>query len=484
VSTAAGGEEQSCGSEEENTSAHHARHFPHPEIRIAPAVVVTCTRPRLSCRAVLRESLRQRELLKRAPAFRSLFLARLGSGLGTYLAAIALQVDVFDRTHSGSWISALLIAEFLPVILIGLLLGPLLDRWPRRTMMVASDLANVVVFAALPFTSSATQIVALAFASGVANGFFRPLVYAGLPNLVADRDLESAGSLLQTIENVTTLIGPPLGGLLVAASSPHANYWINAATFLLSASFVVRIGRERLQTGRAASQGHWRDLVAGFSLVRRSAALSAVLVTWPIFNVASASVNVSEVVLAKHVLNGGDVGFGVLVGAAGLGLAVGSFVAGQVTGRIGLAATYAGSLTLMGLGTGAAALSPNVWVAAGCVVFSGAGNGAAVVCNFLLIARGAPDELRGRAVTVLMSVGSSCLFLGMIAAGRATDAVGARWVWGVAALILLVAAVVGLQRAGRVSEGPLEPPEALPISPAPIAGVGEAVESIESETSP
>ncbi|MHB8468864.1 MAG: MFS transporter [Gaiellaceae bacterium] len=428
---------------------------------------------------MLRRLLRQLELFGRAPSFRLIFLARLGSGLGTYLAAIALQIDVFDRTHSGVWISALLIAEFLPGIFIGLLLGPLLDRWPRKQMMVASDLANVAVFCALPFTTSSSQIVSLALIAGVANGFFRPIVYAGLPNLVDPDDLESANALLQTIENLTILVGPPLGGLIVAVSSPHVNYWFNAATFLFSAAFVVRIPARKLQIERAASKGHWRDLAAGFAIVRRSAALLTVLVTWSIASVGNAAVNVAEVVLAKHVLHAGDVGFGILVAAAGLGLTVGSFVSGEVIGRIGLAATYAGSIALMGIGVGAAALSPDVWVAAVCVAFSGVGNGAAVVCNYLFIARGASDELRGRAVTVLMTSGQTTLFLGMVAAGRLTDVVGARWVWGAAATVVLGTSLIGLKLARRVPEpAPPVAPEDVLLTPAPpVAGIAQALES-------
>lgn len=430
---------------------------------------------------MLRALLRQGELLGRAPEFRLIFFARLGSGLGTYLATVALLIDVFDRTHSGTWVSALLIAEFLPAIVIGLLLGPLLDRWPRRTMMIASDLANLAVFAALPFASSASGVVALALVSGVANGFFRPAVYAGLPNLVADDDLEDASALLQTIENLTMLIGPPLGGLLVAVTSPDTNYWINAATFLLSAAFVVRISGEMLHAERAISQGHWRDLAAGFSIVRRSAALFAVLITWPIVNFAMAGINVAEVSLVKDVFNGGNIGFGVLVGASGLGLVIGSLVSSQATQRFGLARAYSGSIAMMGIGTAAAALSPNVWVAAACVVVSGAGNGVAVVCNFLLIARGAPDNLRGRAVTVLMSIGSTSLFLGMVVSGRLTDLVGARWVWGGAAAICCLGAFVALQYVRRVPERrPAGPPVAAPVSPPPIAGVAEALETESS----
>ena len=71
------------------------------------------------------------DVLRSAPDFRRLFLASFGSGVGTYLAAVALTVDVFDRTGSGAWVSALLIADFLPIIVIGLLFAPLVDRLSR-----------------------------------------------------------------------------------------------------------------------------------------------------------------------------------------------------------------------------------------------------------------------------------------------------------------------------------------------------------------
>src|SRR5262249_36523677 len=69
--------------------------------------------------------------------FRLLFLATLGSGLGNWLAVIALQVDVYDRTHSGWWVAALLIANILPAVFIGLLLGPLVDSLSRKGLMIA-----------------------------------------------------------------------------------------------------------------------------------------------------------------------------------------------------------------------------------------------------------------------------------------------------------------------------------------------------------
>ena len=83
--------------------------------------------------------------------FRLLFLATFGSGIGNWLAVIALPVDVYDRTHSGWWVGALLIANILPAVFIGLLFGPLVDRLSRKGLMIASDLGRLAVFAALPF---------------------------------------------------------------------------------------------------------------------------------------------------------------------------------------------------------------------------------------------------------------------------------------------------------------------------------------------
>jgi MFS family permease len=81
------------------------------------------------------------------------------------------------------------------------------------------------------------------------------------------------------------------------------------------------------------------------------------------------------------------------------------------------------------------------------------------VCNALLVQRGAPDELRGRAFTVIMSSNYAVLGLGMVAAGWLTDALGARWVWGIAAAVTAVAALTGATLArgiapARAAESP------------------------------
>ena len=270
----------------------------------------------------------------------------------------------------------------------------------------------------------------LAGLAGIATGFFRPAVYAGLPNLVDDEELSNATSLLQTGDNLTWMVGPVVGGILIAIQGPDLAYWLNALTFLFSAALLAQIPGARMQAGKVESRGHWHDIGDGVRIVVRSRALLTVLVAWNIVMFGNAAINVAEVVLVKVALESGNIGFGVLVGAGGLGLTIGSFAAGTFVERFGVSWLYGLGISMMALGYSIAAVAPTIAVAVPAVILASLGNGAAVVCNALLVQRGAPDELRGRAFTVIMSSNYALLGLGMIAAGALTDAFGARWVWG------------------------------------------------------
>ena len=347
---------------------------------------------------------RQTDLLRSAREFRLLFLAAVGSGIGTRLAVLALMVDVWDRTHSGKWVAALLVTDFVPIILIGVLLGSFLDRFSRRKLMIASDVLRAAVFCALPFANGAVMVVALAGVVGLATGFFRPASYAGLPNLVPDDELADANGLFQAAENLTWMLGPLLGGVLLSYTSPDGAYWFNAATFVVSALLIARIAESRLQSEKAESEGHLRDVRAGFALLGSSRALLAVVVAWSLASLAVGISDVAEVELAKVAFDSGNFGLGLLMAASGLGLIFGSLWAGWATERFGTATAYGAAIATMGAGIGLAAVSPTVWIASAIVVAVGIGNGVAAVANSLLVQRGTPDTLRGRAFTVAMSV--------------------------------------------------------------------------------
>jgi MFS family permease len=215
-------------------------------------------------------------------------------------------------------------------------------------------------------------------------------------------------------------------------------------TFLVSAALVFSIPERKLRSQESLTRGHWRDVSDGIRLVFMSAPLRTVLVVWNVVLIGSALINVAEVFFAQDVLRAGDVGFGVIVAASGVGLALGSFLAAPSLGKVGLRRHYAGSILLMGVGWGGAALTSEIWVAVPLVVAGALGNGAAIVANQILVQRGAPDRYRGRALATIMSSNYAILGLATAAAGFAVEVWGARAVWLAAGAVYLFGVLVTL----------------------------------------
>lgn len=377
----------------------------------------------------------RRVAVLRHDMYRVLFAATLGSGIGTWMATIALTVDVKNRTDSTWWVSFLFIVTFLPTVVIGLLAGPLVDRLSRKRLLVASDAVRLAVFAALPFVGSASAILALAAVAGVANSFFRPAVLAGVPNLIDDSELASGTSLLQATDWLAAALGPVAGGAIVSASGTHAVYWINAATFLFSAVLILRIPARLLQSEQGITRGHWRDLSDGLSAFRRSRALHVVLVGFGLAMLGVGLVNVSEIFLATRSLHSNAFGYGLLWTATGIGLVAGSLLTGVLLERREVLDVYPFVFLPWAAGALGAAVSPNVWIAAVAMVVSGLGNGLTFPMTVVIVQRYTADRLRGRAFTLIISVHNALLGCAMVAAGALVAAAGARWAYVLAAAL-------------------------------------------------
>jgi MFS family permease len=360
------------------------------------------------------------------------------------MATIALTADVKDRTNSPWWVSALFIVTFLPSVVVGLAAGPLIDRLSRKRLVVASDLVRFGVFAALPFVHTAGGTIALAAVAGIANSFFRPAVLAGVPNLVDEEDLASATSLLQATDWAAATLGPILGGALTALSGPDVVYWINAGTFAFSALLLLRVPSRLLQSEQAITRGHWRDLVEGVVAFRRGSAMFAALFSFGFAMLAIGLINVTEIFLAERALHRGAFGYGLLWAATGLGLVVGSLTSGWLVERRDVIAVYPLAFLPWAAGILGAALAPNIWVATFAMVISGFGNGLAFPMTVLIVQRYTTDRLRGRAFTVIISVHNALLGLAMLGAGALVEAVGSRWTYGLAAILLAIGSATAL----------------------------------------
>jgi MFS family permease len=387
---------------------------------------------------------RQLALLQRAASFRLLWFATLGSGIGTWMATIALAQDVKNRTDSTWWVSGMWIAVFLPSVVVGLTAGPLIDRLSRKRLLIGADLARMGVFVTLPFVTNAAEIIVLAAVVGVGNSFFRPAVLAGVPNLVADEDLAHGTALLQATDWAAATAGPLIGGILTSTSGPHLVYWINAATFLFSAIMVFQIPAMFLHSRQAISRGHWRDIADGLGAFKRSPPMRTVLFALGIAQLAIGLVNTSEIFLAEDALHRGPFGWGLFWSASGLGLVIGSLAVGSILEGRNELAVYPLAYLPWAAGILGAAIAPNIWVGAFAMAVNGFGNGLAFPISVLIIQRHTSDLVRGRAFTVIISAHNALLGIGIVSAGGLAAAVGARWTFGIAAALFGAASLTAL----------------------------------------
>jgi MFS family permease len=205
-------------------------------------------------------------------AARRVAAARLLSLTGSSAAFTALLFVVYRQTRSSAWVAAALL---LTLGVRGVLspLGSLLgDRFDRRSVMIASDLAGAACFAAMAPIHGAGPLLILAFLAAVVETPFFPAASGAVPNLVPVDDLAWANSTVALGSNIGYLVGPAMGGAMVGALGAPAVFGVNAISFVASAALVMT-ARGSFSGDRTDASAH-RGVRAGFRFIAADRVLS------------------------------------------------------------------------------------------------------------------------------------------------------------------------------------------------------------------
>jgi MFS family permease len=380
---------------------------------------------------------------------RRFFLAHTQSSLGTGAAYVALLLLAYHRFHSPWAITLVLLADFLPAIALGPLLGAAVDRFGRRRSAVIADAGRALAFAGIWLAPSFALTVAFALIAGVGTALFKPAVLAGLPNLVDDERLPAATSLYGAIADLGHTLGPALAGAALLVTGPRELLLANAITFAVSAVLVARVDLGAPSTSvcerRSSLLGEARH---GISVTLRIPTVRTLLIGSSLAILAAGMTNVGELQLAKTSLHAGDAGFSIFVALSGIGIVAGSLAAGSGAGG-SLTRRYLLGLVAMAGGMLAAGLAPVFAIAAVAFVALGGGNGLASVSEQLLIQRSVPDELLGRAFGVKSALISGAFASSLLLGGLVTSLVGPRALFALAGAGLLCAAAWSAARLSR-----------------------------------
>jgi MFS family permease len=294
---------------------------PAPHEMDSEPVVQETARPRAAITAPLRHR-----------AFRFLFLGQVISDLGDWLDLLALiALIVYHWELGASALAALSVTAAIPRIIFAPVAGVMADRWPRRTIMIACDLVRALVVAGLIWAPNLTAVLMLVFVKSVFSTFFSPSRQASIRMTVPEDDLLAASSLSQLSVQITKILGPIVGGVLVSVAGPRIAFGVDALSFLLSALFLSQLPAlipPQQANPDEAEPGFWSEFRSGFSYLvqKRTLTLAVGSMSAALFMIFIID---SLGVLALQALGVGEALFGLAIGAIGLGTLVGAVTIGE-----------------------------------------------------------------------------------------------------------------------------------------------------------
>jgi predicted MFS family arabinose efflux permease len=324
-------------------------------------------------------------------AVRRLATARIVSITGGAAAYAALNFTIFERTGSASWVAVSLLLTFGVTGFVGPPAGVLGDRFDRRKVLIASDLAGAACFAMMALSSEPAWLLVWAFLSAIAEAPFWSASEAAIPNVAGPELTTWANSLLNASKLAGIAVGPALGGALLAVTSPSVVFGANAVSFVVSAVIIVSVhARFKAEPG----EDEFHGLRAGFRFLRHDRVLRTLLLAWVVFISGMGMSMVADAPLAA-VFDAGSFGFGLLITAWGGGSALGSLIAKNMReGSEGTWLVITGAvIAATGIGVG---VSPWFPLAVAMLFVMGLADGMTIVAETNLRQRRAPDAVRSR----------------------------------------------------------------------------------------
>jgi MFS family permease len=364
-----------------------------------------------------------------SPDLRRLILGNFVTGLGTQAALVALPYQLYVETKSALLVGLLGAVELGPLILMTLVGGAIADRMDRRRLLLLDQIALVVLGAGLAAGALIGHPpLALLYVLGALLAGFSAIENiarsAIIPNLVRPALLRSALALNFGLYQLTMVIGPGLGGLLIAALGVGAAYTADAVSCLAMVAAVVAMAPQPPQVvprreSVRRSVGEGLRFVRGEPALLGSFAIDLMAMTFGMPRALFA-------VLSLSVYHAGAAGTGVLYAAVSVGATVAALTTGWLERARWLGRIVIVAVLVWGVAIAATGLTTDLWVAAALLAVAGAADSISAVCRATINQSVTPDALRGRMSSVFSLVVTSGPRLGDVEAGAVAALAGPR----------------------------------------------------------
>ena len=418
---------------------------------------IALRRPRLSPGGWIAES-----ALARNSGLRRILAAAFISTCGDRLHQVALAAVILTMTNSLVSAGLVFAVSMLPYALFGLPVGAVVDRWARRTAMVASDLARAAIVLALPAVAffSVPLVYPLLFALTCATMVFHPARQAAIPDLVDQRDLSQANILFQVVSYSVDLAILPVAGVLVTLATHRLGlqtgaftiFGLDAMSYLASAALLLRLPlRHPAQPTVALSiREIWsragdglRFLIADKPLLTNTVLLTAA----PLL---LGSLHTLWIGYAWRVSHTDTFGYATIETATAAGTLAGLWLLPRLLRRVAVGRTILAGFAVMGSAVALAGTTHDLRAAATLAAVSGIGNMLFIVPSITFVQKRTPTDLRGRVFSVRLALTFGAFAVSNAVAGFLADFVTvSSLLVMVGVALVLTAAVASLFPAAR-----------------------------------
>jgi MFS family permease len=377
------------------------------------------------------------------PRFRRLWAARTVSQWGDVFSFVALAILIYRLTGSGLGVAGVVVAEIIPVLLIAPFAGVVVDRLPRIQVMIASDLVRAALAVVLALWHDDPLVVyAVAFGLSAGAVFFNPAANSVLPSVVRDEEIVAANSATWTAAVLSQVVLAPLSGGLVAIIGPGWAFGINAASFVISALVLsgLRLTEPPRDLGRKHLLAEGKE---GISLVSGDRLLRALAIGQLLAALSAGATGALLVVLAAEHLDAQPSSYGILVGAIGVGAALGPTLLLRLIPDPRQPLYVFGPYVLRGVVDLVLASVRSLPVAAATLAVYGVGTSTGAVTFNSLLQSHVTDRTRGRVFSLMDLLWQAGRLVSLGVGGLLADTVGIRAVYYLGGVLLLLAAAVG-----------------------------------------
>ncbi len=389
----------------------------------------------------------------RSPHYFPLWLGQIISNLGDTLNYVALVVLVFRLSHSGLAVSALVLTEIVPTLLLGPVAGVVIDRLDRKRVLIVVDSLRAVLVLALALTHALWAVYALAALLAVGSTLFNPALQAVIPALLDEEERLAANAVAWSSGRLVQIIGASIASGLIAWTGTTPAFLVNAASFAFSAAMLARLSiPPRAAPPRTGGLDVWvGDAREGLAYARRDPFVARLVPVQALTSLATGATSALLVVLATTHLHLAAQGFGWLLAAIGVGALLGPFLSNGLTRGHYLDVRLVFVPYLI---RGAADIALGLvvglpWALVILFVY-GLNTATGMVASTTILQTVIPDRVRGRVFTLLDVTWAAMRLTSLGLGGLLADRLGISAVYLIGGALLTIAGALGLGLLGRM----------------------------------